>query len=423
MTADAGPSSLASLRAALGERVFALDSPLRVGGSTLTTRVEPADAEELATCLRILSEAREPVLVMGAGTRMDLGNPVRGVSTALSCRRLAGIVEFDPSDGVVQVSAGTPLAELAGIVEAEGWLLPLDPPDRGGTVGGVLATAICGPRQRGFGPVRDAVLGIDTVLASGERTRCGARVVKNVTGYDMAKLYVGSLGTLGVTERAWLRLKPIPASLRVVELAVAPDEDAFSLALAAARRNSARAVALLGEPAESPRKNHGHRRIVAEFAGEPPATEADADWLSRGRGEVSDAGTAIDDLRRLQAQPLPGGLRARIHVLPGRLAAAWEKLQDLGAELLAYPEPGVIHARFGPGEDEGDFGWLSEVLEALEGIRAGLEAEVVLEALPDGAATERDVFAGARGLDLMRSIKQRFDPAGILNPGRFAGRI
>ena len=204
-----GQATLDALHAVADGSVRLLDPPERIAGSQLRARVEPADGEALALCLDVLSGRGEPVLVMGSGTRMDLGNPARGVSLGLSSRRLNGITEFDAADGVIQVLAGTPLSELSRRVESEGWLLPLDPSGAGGTVGGALATADCGPRQRGFGPVRDAVLGIDTVLASGERTRCGARVVKNVTGYDLAKLYVGSLGTLAVIEKAWLRLKGV----------------------------------------------------------------------------------------------------------------------------------------------------------------------------------------------------------------------
>jgi glycolate oxidase FAD binding subunit len=272
--------------------------------------------------------------------------------------------------------------------------------------------------------VRDAVLGLDTVLASGDRARCGARVVKNVTGYDMAKLYVGSLGTLGVIEKAWLRLKPVPLSCRLVELEVPPSDETFALALAAVRRGSARGVALRSVAANSHEGPEGSLGLVAEFAGEAPATEADADWLLRGRTAWAPAEGGMDAVRDLQGLPLPGGLRARVHVLPAGLAEAWRCLEGPGVELLAYPEPAVLHARFAPrpnGAD--DFAWLGEVLTRLDGMRHSLDAQVVIEEMPAGAPGDHDVFRGTPNLGLMRAIKDRFDPSRILNPGRFAGRI
>jgi glycolate oxidase FAD binding subunit len=424
MTEAVSTRALEALQVVVGDYAHALDPVESAAGCSLIGRIEPANGEELADCLRVFSTHGEPALVMGAGTRLGFGNSARGVSLALSCRRMTGIEELDAADGVVHVLAGTPLAELASQVEAEGWLLPLDPPDRGGTLGGVLGTAECGPRQRGFGPVRDAVLGLDTALASGERTRCGARVVKNVTGYDLSKLYVGSMGTLGVIEKAWLRLKPIPASVRVVEVAVADSEEPFSLAVETARRSSARAVAVVSGPARAAGEKSDGFTLVAEFAGERPATEADADWLAGGRAASLQDPARLDALREQQGQRTPDGLHARIHLLPRSLAATCTRLKDQGAGLLVYPEPSVVHASFRgrdgaggrPDEWEPTLGMLGEISRM-----AG--AEIVLTGLPESLRPGPDVFMGASELKLMRSIKQRFDPDGILNPGRFAGRI
>ena len=418
-----GQATLDALHAVADGSVRLLDPPERIAGSQLRARVEPADGEALALCLDVLSGRGEPVLVMGSGTRMDLGNPARGVSLGLSSRRLNGITEFDAADGVIQVLAGTPLSEVSRRVESEGWLLPLDPSGPGGTVGGALATAHCGPRQRGFGPVRDAVLGIDTVLASGERTRCGARVVKNVTGYDLAKLYVGSLGTLAVIEKAWLRLKPMPACIRQLERPLDEVEDAFAQALAASRRSSARAVGLVAEPPAVPGAHRGPWRLLAEFAGEEPTVRADSEWLAQGGAPAVEGEGIVDELRARQAACSGAGLHARIHLLPSALAGVAGRLRERGAHLVVYPEPAVVHARFEPEAGSSDPGWCEGVLGLLGEIRSAGFAEVVIEAMPGEASGERDVFADAGGLDLMRAIKRRFDPEAILNPGRFAGRI
>jgi glycolate oxidase FAD binding subunit len=249
-------------------------------------------------------------------------------------------------------------------------------------------------------------------------------VVKNVTGYDLSKLYVGSMGTLGVIEKAWLRLKPIPASVRVVEVAVADSEEPFSLAVETARRSSARAVAVVSGPARAAGEKSDGFTLVAEFAGERPATEADADWLAGGRAASLQDPARLDALREQQGQRTPDGLHARIHLLPRSLAATCTRLKDQGAGLLVYPEPSVVHASFRgrdgaggrPDEWEPTLGMLGEISRM-----AG--AEIVLTGLPESLRPGPDVFIGASELKLMRSIKQRFDPDGILNPGRFAGRI
>src|SRR6266850_1996232 len=126
-------------------------------------------------------------------------------------------------------------------------LVALDDAGRGGTLGGALATAALAPRALGFGRPRDVVLGCEVVLADGLRTRCGGRVVKNVTGYDMAKLYVGSLGALGVITGAWLRLAPKPAQLRVLQSDELDDASAVALGGLAARLATARSCLLCDE--------------------------------------------------------------------------------------------------------------------------------------------------------------------------------
>ena len=165
-------------------------------------------------------------------------------------------------------------------------------------------------------------------------------------------------------------------------------------------------------------------RLVAEFAGEEPVTKADAAWLSEGRGGHETGETAVDAVRLLQEERSPKGLKVRIHLVPGALAMVCSRLRAEGARVLAYPEPGVVHAELNPGDaGEAPGSWLEAALERLDGICAAAAAELVIEALPLGASAERDVFFGAPGLGLMRSVKERFDPDGILNPGRFAGWI
>jgi glycolate oxidase FAD binding subunit len=421
----------AALHDALGDGLQIVEPAVQVAGCRLGLRVEPRDGEALSRVLRALDAAHAPAVIRSGGSRMGLGNPARDARVLLSCVGLSGIDELDAADGVVRAGAGTPLSELAGAAEAQGWQVPLDPPGAGSTLGGALATAARGPRALGFGPARDCVLGLDTVLASGARTRWGGRVVKNVTGYDLAKLYVGSLGTLGVLERVWLRLRPMPRASMTLTLALEDPADAQALALATARHSAARAVALLSpelvaqRPAGLP-VHAGRWLLVAEFAGDEAAAHEGAHRLATGRAtDDADGHAIVARLRDLQGHVAPLGVRARLHLRPSRLVPCCEALRGAGAAVLVHPLPGVVYAYFEPGgHSEDDPWWLDGVLAALERARARQQAEVVIEELPQWCRGRRDVFYGGSGpLSLMRRIKARFDPNGILNPGRFVGSI
>jgi len=378
----------------LGDMAIALDPPEQLLGCRLSMRIEPRDGEALATALRTLDSAGTPAVVTGGRSRLGLGNLAREAQVELSCSGLAGIDELDAADGVVCVSAGTPLVDIAQAVRGHGWQIPLDPPGATTTLGGTLAAAASGPRRLGFGPARDCVLGLDTVLASGERARCGGRVVKNVTGYDLAKLYVGSLGTLCVIERAWLRLCPLPASTRVVVSVLSPDadtdSDAHACALAAARHSAARVCALVSPelasrlPGVDASFDPAGWLLVAEYAGDENATKEAAERLAADREVAPGDDSCVDALRDLQGDVARLGVRARLHVRPTRLANCCAPLRAAGAALLVYPMPGVVYAFFEPsGHGEEDPWWLDGVFAALERARAESMAELVVEELPE----------------------------------------
>jgi FAD/FMN-containing dehydrogenase len=208
-----------------------------VDGAKLEIAIEPRDDQSLARSVATLAERGIGAIVRGGGTRIGFGNPPRGARVLLSTRRLAGVVEVDADEGVVRALAGTPLGEVRDEVLAAGWLLPFDAPGTHTTLGGVLATAAIGPRHLGFGRPRDLVLGLDVVLGDGARTRCGGRVVKNVTGYDLMKLQIGAHGAFGVIRAAWLRLRPLPESERTLSAVIGSDAASIARAVAAARRS------------------------------------------------------------------------------------------------------------------------------------------------------------------------------------------
>jgi glycolate oxidase FAD binding subunit len=406
----------ASLRGALGPDVLSEHDPIRVDGEPIGASLRPADTDALAASLEALGCLSVPAVVRGGASGLGLGNPPRGARVFLSTERLAGIDELDAGEGVCHARAGTPLAHLRERAAACGWELPLDPPGQAATLGGALAAAAVGPRALGFGLPRDLVLGLEVVLATGERTRCGGRVVKNVTGYDLNMLYTGSLGTLGVIAGAWIRLRPRPEASALLEAEPGGLEQACAAGLAAARRASARAAAL-----ELPGRGTAGARLVVELAGDAASVGRDAAWLAEAWGARAAPADALDELRARPARAVgESRLRFRLAALAARLRAALAPLRAAGADLLAHPGLGLVYAEFA--RPEGDAAASARAFEAVAAAaRAGGGGWRLERGAPE-AKRGRDVFGGAGPeLRLLRALKQRFDPQGLLNPGRFAG--
>ncbi|UCE85080.1 MAG: FAD-binding oxidoreductase [Deltaproteobacteria bacterium] len=420
-----GRAELEALRAALGARAVRAHTPIEVDGVALGVTVAPADADSLSAALQALSQRRLAAVVRGGGTRLGFGNPPRRADVLLSTERLTGIDVLDAEDGVAQVWAGTPVAALREATRARGWELALDPPGEGSTLGGTLASAATGPRSLGFGPPRDSVLGLSVVLASGTRTRCGGRVVKNVTGYDLAKLYTGSFGTLGVISRAWLRLRPRPERELVLRAPARGLAKTLERGVAWARRPGVRALAIVDAELAA-RVDPGSRGaeeglVLIELAGDAPVVERDAERLARELRAEATSERALERVREVQGStPRPSGMRVRVSALASRLAAALEPLARVGAQLLVYPGQGLVYG-FVPLASANDAAAARAALR--ESARAG-DGTGCIEDAPSWAKHGDDVF-GASGpeLALMRSIKRRFDPEGVLNPGRFAGGL
>jgi len=423
------PAAVAELESLSGSGFKRTDPPCVWAGSSLGYEVGPESPEKLAEVMKILSAHAEPVLVTGGTTQLDSINAVRKTQIRLSCRPLSGIDECDSADGVMRARAGTSIEEMTRVAAEAGWVLPMDTLSEASTLGGALATGMGGPRRLGFGAVRDNVLGIETTLATGERTHCGARVVKNVTGYDMAKLYIGSFGSLAVLEGAWIRLKPKVESVNSLALSLEENEESFRLAIAASRRTSTRAVVLLSETlaSQSPElgpqpKKSAPWRLIVECGGDEVVTQHDSHWLSEKATSQAVSPKAMDALGSLQRFPRPEGLRVRLHLLPSDLGIACRQLRKGGFDVLAYPEPTVVYASL-CADSESDPDWLPGALAMIEGIASRVKANWVIESLPPSGYQGRDVFRAGETLPLMRTLKEQFDPKSILNRGCFAGNL
>jgi len=410
---------LARYRDLLGDDGVEEHAALALAGSEFGVTLRPGDGAALAAVLAQLGADGRSALVLGGGSRVESGNALRGADVLLATDRLTGMIEFEAAEGVCRVAAGTALDELRALVNAAGWEIPLDPPGARTTVGGALAAAAIGPRALCHGLPRRAVLGLEVALASGERTHCGGRVVKNVTGFDMGKLYTGSFGVLGVIESAWLRLHPLPRRRRCFEARVSDPQAALCSGLAASRRNAASVVAL-----RLPAPNAGAPTVCVEFAGDDRSVDRDADWLcSEWRAEEAPT-DLVDRVRELQAElPGEGGLRFRIAVLPSRAPALHARLRAAGAETLAYPGLNVVYAGFRLPQHEAEDAASAAFECALRAAAAG-GGHAICERAPGWAKAGREMFGDvAAQAGLFAKLKQGFDPQGVLNPGLFAGGL
>ncbi len=408
------PDQLEALRDAVGNGGLQEHEPVDLDGVAAALTLSPSDGEGLSRTLATLRRCGLAVAVRGGGSCAGIGNPPTGLDAFLSTGRLVGIEEFDASEGVCQVRSGTPLRDVREALAASGWELPLDPPGRDATVGGCLAAASVGPRSLGL--PRDQVLGLMVSLTSGERVRCGGRVVKNVTGYDLNKLYTGSFGTLGVIESAWLRLRTVPERSASCEIRETQLEKACRAAIAAARCESGRAAAIASNGAKG-------WKVVIELAGDAPTVERDLAWLREEHCASDSTEEAIEQIRDRQAEvPAPFGLRFRIGALFSRLERAIVELRAGGASLLAYPGLQLVYASFAldasPAEGE-----VETIFRNVKSVARSAGGGYVCEAAPISVKADRDMFGdlGASG-SIVRALKQSFDPTGVLNPGRFAGR-
>jgi glycolate oxidase FAD binding subunit len=368
---------------------------------------EPQAVDELGQLLATASQERRALLIVGGGTRIGCANASEPISWGLSTLGLRGVDVFEPDEGVLHARAGTPVAEVQALARTEGWELPIDAPGVSSTVGGVIASAAVGPRAQAFGRVADAVLGLEVVGADGKATKCGGRVVKNVTGYDLAKLYCGSFGSLGVLTGAWLRLRPRPVAMKARVAPLPTHSGGFDACRALARLTSVRALVWVEGDAGAAAPG-----VYLELGGSEAEVAHDLSAVEAELAVQSIPLEGIDSLRDARAESRGDSVRMRARVLGADSAMLCSRLRTAGLCVSVDLGLGVIHAR---GEVES-----REALLELRRAAVGMGGFMVFETMPDDWRAGLDVFGPDVGTTaLSRSIQQRFDPHRILNPGRF----
>jgi glycolate oxidase FAD binding subunit len=391
---------------------------------TLVGTERPATPQALADLLAGLAADGRAAVPVGGGTQLALGNALAADAVAVSTAAFDAIHVFEPDDLTLSVGAGMTLATLQALLGERGQWLPIEAPhpDRA-TIGGLIATGWSDPRRLGHDTIRDLLIGVGSAHPSGTVTKAGGLVVKNVSGFDMMRIYHGALGTLGVIVSANFKTLPRPRAERTL-LSTFP---ALADALAAARRvldsrirPSAVEVTGAGEAWTLAVRLDGRPGAVTLMATEataaiaaPVETRDDADsraWWQQ----------FLDD--RAGDSPSAATLRAttRPRALPDLAATLARAAGDVGAAVDRWTiAPGLGTVRAEVAEATGSAGFQTLRSAAI----AAAEATTIIAA-PAAWKQGIDVWGATPAtIDISRALKEQFDPQRVLNPGRFAGFI
>ncbi|MPZ50862.1 MAG: FAD-binding protein [Dehalococcoidia bacterium] len=388
-----------------------------IEGMTPPIAVKPASEEELIETLAACNAAQAAVVPWGSGSQMHFGMPLARYDVALDLTSLDGLLEYEPADLTVSVQVGMRLAGLEAILGENGQWLPLDPlVNESATIGGILATNASGPGRVVYGTARDFLIGIAVATPEGETIRAGGRVVKNVAGYDLGKLHIGALGTLGVITRASFKVAPLPELMLTIAAATPQPGALIVIAREAHRRGLAvNRLCLIWTQAAS------GWQLLVRMAGGASAVETSRRQLNElaVANGVSLAPVDGSVWSRLPAFQPGAEIVAKAAVMPTAISSILERLKALNSAIVAYPTAGIVYGSWQAGAVSSDD--LKDLRRLC--VQAGSGA-LVLEKAPAELRVAVDVWGQPRGdFSLMQGLKRQFDPEGILNPGRFVGGI
>jgi glycolate oxidase FAD binding subunit len=427
---------MAVTTSALGDGLRAIVGAARLcdGGDALDGAAPrwtatPATLEQAAALVALAHDERLLVAPRGSGSALELGHPPARVDLVLDTRGLDAVLEYSPADLTVTVQAGCTAGALAARLAGQQQMLPLDPPGWGArTLGGIAATHASGPLRHRYGTMRDLLLGVRFVQADGVTTWGGSRVVKSVSGYDVPKLMVGALGTLGILGELTLRLHPAPAyegtwliSFRSPGHAQECVAALLDSTLQPSRMEvlDGRALAACGLPVTALGLAVSIGTIEAAVRAQHLLLAA---MVQKAHGEIQTMGASF---WRTYDRALggPGGVGLRVATLPTRLVETLGTLQAAlpGAALAGAAGLGVLRASV----SHADATSLGTALERLRDALADVDGGVTIERAPRALREGLDPWGPvpAPALDVMRAIKSEFDPRNILNPGRFVARL
>ncbi|PYN20105.1 MAG: hypothetical protein DMD99_23785 [Candidatus Rokuibacteriota bacterium] len=435
------PALLEKLRATVGPANVLTGielTPYVVEGRTPEAAVFPGSVEEVAAVIGLAAETARPVTPWGGGTAASAGIPTARTGLVLGLRRLGRLLEHEPGDLTATVEAGMTVETFQTALRSRGQWMSLDPADAHlATVGGVLATNASGPRRHLYGTARDLLIGVTVVTADGAVVRGGGKVVKNVAGYDLPKLFVGSYGTLGVIVEATVKLRPLPDHERLVCIRFERLKDAGAAVRSVMASDLIpNAIELLDATASTAISVTGAALVVG-FDG----LREQVDWQCAELARLAGA-CGGHEAQPLQADTWSSlGTAARatspvtaavmtFAVLPSQVAEMMEqgagvaRARGLNTAWAAHAGIGVVRAMVAADVVPTEPAAIAVVLAEWREMARGGGGHATLEWAPLAVKSLVPVWddpgAAAR---IMERIKAQLDPQNILNPGRFVAGI
>lgn len=366
--------------------------------------LEPRDAQDLRQIVADAASQGRKLELRGGGTRAGFGAPRE--AEVVSLRQIAGVVDYDPAELVLTVRPGTPLAEVEALVAGEGQMLAFEPwGDAGATIGGTVAAGVAGSRRVTAGSARDHLLGLTAISGRGESFVAGAKVVKNVTGYDLPKLMAGSWGRLGAMTELTLKVLPRPRVTATMLATGLPPRAAHAAMACALGSNAEVSAAAHLSSGETLLRVAGFAPSVEARCMALPALMAGHCPLQR----LTEEEAAPLWQRAMTGAELQGSVRWKVHLPPARAPELLDRLAPLGIEWAMDWGGGLVWVTL---DDPG-----TQVRDAA----AALGGEATLVAAPhDMRATVPALQPRAAGvMALEQRVRRAFDPAGVFTTGRF----
>jgi glycolate oxidase FAD binding subunit len=415
--------------------------------------VSPGKIEEVSKILSYANQQQLSIIPRGNGTKLGMGGIPKRMDIVLSTLRLKNVTDSDCENLTLSVQSGITLEEVQKMLakEGKGYFLPLDPPyTRDATLGGIVATNSSGPKRFLYGTARDLIIGAKAVFPNGDVVVSGGKTVKNVSGYDMCKLLIGSYGTLGILCEMTFKLLPLPEkeATLLIPFAKLEEADGFVRQLMGSQLvptsiETLNPTAMKKMEFSMPASN-GHYLVAIGLEGVREGVGrqvSDMSEIGKKHGalkaEVLDEGqqktfwAALRDFSKGLAKSDPGSTSLKSNFLiskRGEMLGSFERMtKESGTDcaILSHSGNGILYAHILPGKN------LRSKSESLVALIGKLTAEAVknggnliVESAPLAIKKKVDVWGQARDdYQVVRRLKGEIDPAGILNPGRFVGGI
>ena len=404
--------------------------------------VLPTSVQEIQDILQFAAKQDLSVIPAGAGTKLGIGNLPQQVDVILSTKHLNSIVEYEPADLTVTVEAGIRLADLQKELAKHQQFLAMNPPyvERC-TIGGIVATNTSGSFRLRHGTARNQVLGMRVVHANGTVVKSGGKVVKNVAGYDLNKLYIGAFGTLGIITEVALKLSPIPIRQAIVAAEFQDIQNAVNTGLNIVSSQTLPMFVNLffnSDPRHPETLGQRKLTLVTGFGGDPETVA----WQSAHSREIMEqnGGKSVkivegESQRHIQEtiQEFSANneniekIIVKINLKRTDIAEFSEQIigesWTHNAQMMALLGNGVLYLTI-PIVPETDFQALSDVLAQLRQSALEMRGNLIIETAPPELKRHIDVWGPVGNtLHLMKQVKAKFDADGLLNPGRFIASI